>query len=147
ARPFELNRPPRRRGAPFALADGRDALLPVGHHAGLDGFSLQVLAADIAAGYRGAPLPRAAALRRVLAAHRDAERDGRRAAARAGWRARLRAAHAGFAPAVAAPRPPRRPVRGPRHAPRLGAAAAPPLRRPAAPQRGPWRRRSSPQIA
>ncbi|MFG6865098.1 aminotransferase class III-fold pyridoxal phosphate-dependent enzyme, partial [Burkholderia pseudomallei] len=87
AAPFDLKAPPLLRATLFAFADGTHALLLVGHHAALDGFSLQVLAADIAACYRGAPLPRAASLRRVLAAHRDAERDGRWAAARDGWRA------------------------------------------------------------
>ncbi|WP_122887361.1 aminotransferase class III-fold pyridoxal phosphate-dependent enzyme, partial [Burkholderia pseudomallei] len=96
AAPFDLKAPPLLRATLFAFADGTHALLLVGHHAALDGFSLQVLAADIAACYRGAPLPRAASLRRVLAAHRDAERDGRWAAARDGWRARLRDAPAGF---------------------------------------------------
>ncbi|WP_122825998.1 aminotransferase class III-fold pyridoxal phosphate-dependent enzyme, partial [Burkholderia pseudomallei] len=85
AAPFDLKAPPLLRATLFAFADGTHALLLVGHHAALDGFSLQVLAADIAACYRGAPLPRAASLRRVLAAHRDAERDGRWAAARDGW--------------------------------------------------------------
>ncbi|WP_143294837.1 aminotransferase class III-fold pyridoxal phosphate-dependent enzyme, partial [Burkholderia pseudomallei] len=124
AAPFDLKAPPLLRATLFAFADGTHALLLVGHHAALDGFSLQVLAADIAAEYRGAPLPRAASLRRVLAAHRDAERDGRWAAARDGWRARLRDAPAGFDLDVAAPRPPMRALRGAREVRRIEAASA-----------------------
>ncbi|CAJ4575512.1 polyketide synthase peptide synthetase fusion protein [Burkholderia pseudomallei] len=135
AAPFDLKAPPLLRATLFAFADGTHALLLVGHHAALDGFSLQVLAADIAACYRGAPLPRAASLRRVLAAHRDAERDGRWAAARDGWRARLRDAPAGFDLDVAAPRPPMRALRGAREVRRIEAASARALRARAAAER------------
>ncbi|MUV23444.1 aminotransferase class III-fold pyridoxal phosphate-dependent enzyme [Burkholderia thailandensis] len=133
--PFDLKTPPLLRATLFEIADGAHALLLVGHHAALDGFSLQVLAADIAACYGGAPLPHAPSLRRVLAAHRDAERDGRWAAARDWWRARLQDAPLGLDLDLAAPRPSVRAFRGAREVRRVDAPLARALRARAAAER------------
>ncbi|WP_413541006.1 aminotransferase class III-fold pyridoxal phosphate-dependent enzyme [Burkholderia thailandensis] len=133
--PFDLKTPPLLRATLFEIADGAHALLLVGHHAALDGFSLQVLAADIAACYGGAPLPHAPSLRRVLASHRDAERDGRWAAARDWWRARLQDAPLGLDLDLAAPRPSVRAFRGAREVRRVDAPLARALRARAAAER------------
>ncbi|PCE30705.1 hybrid non-ribosomal peptide synthetase/type I polyketide synthase [Burkholderia ubonensis] len=126
--PFDLAAPPLLRATLFALENGAYALLLLGHHAAVDGFSLQVLAADIAACHGGAPLPRAASLRRLLDAHREAGRDGRWAAARDWWRARLADAPAGLDIDIAAPRPPLRAFHGGRAVRRVDAASTRALR-------------------
>ncbi|WP_029013117.1 type I polyketide synthase [Niveispirillum irakense] len=107
--PFDPARPPLLRATLFHLGGEDRVLLLLGHHAALDGLSLQILAGEIAAAYAGQPLPPAPSLRTLLDGHRAALAEGRWKNARDRWMQDLRDAPAGLDLDIAAPRPP---VRG-----------------------------------
>jgi len=105
AQPFKLDRPPLLRATLFDLGETRSVLLLAGHHAALDGLSLQVLVDEIAACYARRSLPAAASLRVFLDAHRTGEGDARQDAMRDWWKERLADAPAELDLALAMPRP------------------------------------------
>ncbi len=114
ARPLDLARPPLLRAMLLRTAPDRVAMLLLGHHAALDGLSMQVLAAEIAEASARRPLPAATSIGVLAEAHARAEASGAWDAARAWWRSRLQGAPAGLDLDVAAERPPVRAFRGAR---------------------------------
>ena len=105
ALPFDLTCPPLLRASLFRLGTDRSVLLLVGHHAAVDGLSLQLLVGEIATAYAGGTLPDAASPRALVEAQALARRNGVWDAHASWWRETLRDAPEGLDLDLAAERP------------------------------------------
>ena len=104
--PFKLASPPFLRATLFDLGGERSVLLLVGHHAAVDGLSLQVLVAEIAVLYTRRSLPTSISYRALMDGQARANVDGYWTRARDWWMNHLHDAPGGLDLDLAAPRPP-----------------------------------------